>query len=89
VKVPIDGYSVLDTEAPDLAAYEARLGGVVRWLVWCKHCAVWHRHGPAEGHREAHCVDPRSPYWKSGYHLAFAGEWRDRAKDDSEPLVGD
>lgn len=26
-----------------------------RWrLVWCRHCGRWHRHGAAEGHREAH-----------------------------------
>ncbi len=39
-----------------------------------KHCNVWRRHGPAEGHREAHCNDPASPYRRSGYNLAYAGK---------------
>ena len=44
--------------------------------MWCKHCKKWHRHGAAEGHREAHCNDSASPYWKTGYNLAYAGKWR-------------
>jgi hypothetical protein len=44
--------------------------------VWCKHCGKWHRHGPAEGHREVHCNDSASPYWKAAYNLAYAGKWR-------------
>jgi hypothetical protein len=39
-------------------------------------------HGPAEGHREAHCRDQSSPYWRQGYNLAYAGEWRDREPAD-------
>jgi hypothetical protein len=39
-----------------------------------------HRHGPAEGHREAHCNDPASPYWKTGYNLALAGTWSGRQR---------
>ena len=31
--------------------------------------------GSDEGHRESHCNDPTSPYWKSGYNLALAGKW--------------
>jgi len=41
----------------------------VRWVVWCKHCNAWHKHGPAEGHREAHC-EGRTPYTSTGYNLA-------------------
>lgn len=69
--------AVIDIEAPVLPAYEATIRGVVQWLVSCRHCEKWHRHGPAEGHRVAHCRDRSSPYWKTGYNLAFAGEWRD------------
>jgi hypothetical protein len=49
------------------------------WLVWCKYCRKWHRHGPAEGHREAHCNDSESPYWSTGYNLAWAGQWTERS----------
>jgi len=80
MKVPIDGYSVVNLDAPVIPAYEKKFWGVIRWLVWCKHCCKWHRHGPAEGHREAHCQDQRSPYWSKGYNLAFAGKWRDRPR---------
>ena len=74
MKVPISDTAVIDLDAPVLPAYKARIG-TVRWLVWCKHCQVWHQHGPAEGHREAHCNDSASPYWRTGYNLAYAGEW--------------
>jgi hypothetical protein len=50
---------------------------------WCfivGHCDMYHRHGPAEEHREAHCNDPASPYWKSGYNLAFAGAWSEYSR---------
>jgi len=80
VKVPIDEVAVIDIEAPVLGAFEAKYRGVVRWFVWCKHCQIWHDHGPAEGHREAHCQEWTSPYWKNGYNLAYAGRWRDRPK---------
>lgn len=77
MKLSFDGYSRVDLDAPILPAYEKRFGHVVRWVVWCKHCQTWHRHGPAKGHREAHCLDQSSPYWTTGYNLAFAGKWRD------------
>ena len=78
MRVPIDDVAAIDIEAPVLSAYETRVRGVVRWRVWCKHCGTWHEHGPGEGHREAHCDDRASPYWKTGYNLAYAGKWRDR-----------
>lgn len=34
--------------------------------VWCKHCKVWHYHGPVEGHKVAHC-GLNSPYSRTGY----------------------
>jgi hypothetical protein len=77
VKVPIDEYAVIDLDAPVLPAYEAIIKGVTHWMVWCKFCNKWHRHGAAEGHREAHCQDSSSPYWKQGYNLAFAGKWKE------------
>ena len=79
MKVPISETAVIDIEAPVLSAYEAVIKGSVRWVVWCKHCGQWHSHGPAEGHREAHCNDSASGYWKTGYNLAFAGKWQDKS----------
>ena len=76
MKVPIDKHAVLNLEAPVLPAYEATIGGAIRWVAWCKHCRTWHKHGPAEGHREAHCQDSSSPYWKHGYNLAYAGKMK-------------
>ena len=76
MKVPIDDYSCIDLDAPTLQAYEVCRSGVTYWLVWCEHCKVWHRHGAAEGHRESHCTEVSSPFHKSGYNLAFAGQMR-------------
>ena len=81
MKVPISEFAVIDLEAPVLSAYEVVIDGVTHWVVWCVHCGEWHKHGPAEGHREAHCQDSRSPYWKLGYNLAYAGTWHDRQQE--------
>jgi hypothetical protein len=80
MKVPIDDDACIDLDAPVLPAYEAFVSGSVYWLVWCDHCGKHHRHGPAEGHREAHCNDLRSPYWKTGYNLAYAGRLADHER---------
>jgi hypothetical protein len=74
MKVPINETAVIDLEAPVLPAYDAVIKGSIRWQVWCKYCACWHEHGPGEGHREAHCNDSASPYWRTGYNLAYAGK---------------
>jgi hypothetical protein len=79
MKVPISDHALIDLDAPVLPAYEAVIKGSVRWLVWCKHCGEWHRHGPAEGHREAHCNNSISKYLRTGYNLAYAGKWEDRS----------
>jgi len=78
MKVPISDHALIDLDAPVLPAYDTVVGGSAHWLVWCRHCQAWHRHGPAEGHREAHCKDSSSPYWKTGYNLAYAGKWKER-----------
>jgi hypothetical protein len=83
VKVPISDSHVIDLEAPVLSAYEAVVDGVTYWLVWCKFCQKWHRHGAGAGHREAHCTDSASGYWERGYNLAYAGEW----KGDGSPHI--
>ena len=41
---------------------------------WCEHCQGWHSHGAGgddggEGHRVAHCHNPKSPYRDTGYIL--------------------
>jgi hypothetical protein len=59
----------VDLDAPVLGATEVTVDGRVLWRVWCKHCGHHHYHGPAEGHREAHCQGP-TPYAASGYNLA-------------------
>jgi hypothetical protein len=78
MKIPINECAVIDLGAPVLPAYEAVVGRTVCWLVWCEHCREWHEHGPAEGHREAHCQDSSSPYWTTGYNLAYAGKWKNQ-----------
>ena len=66
MKVPIDDYACINLDAPVLPAFEAFISSSVCRLVWCDHCGKHHRHEPAEGHREAHCNDPASPYWRNG-----------------------
>lgn len=73
MKVPITGGQVIDLTAPVLSAYRTVLNGTERYAVWCKHRRAWHFHGPAEGHREAHCSEPSSGYYRSGYNLALRG----------------
>jgi len=60
--------------APTLPAYEVTRIRVVRWFVWCNHCRDWHVHGPAPGHREAHCRGQESPYYRTGYNLKLVGK---------------
>jgi hypothetical protein len=71
VKVPINQVACISLDASTLPAEEIVVRGVTRWRVWCRYCRAWHYHGPAEGHREAHCQDSSSPYWRSGYNLAL------------------
>ena len=65
-----------DLDAPTLPAVpdECPVTGRPLWRVWCTYCGVYHWHGPGEGHREAHCHDPRSPYERTGYNLVLANE---------------
>lgn len=70
---------------PILPAFRKRDG---MWAVWCRLCGDWHVHCPEFGHREAHCHDVnrrtgyyvtgRDNYRRTGYALAYAGEWKDR-----------
>ena len=73
MRVPINEFAFLDLDAPTLPAHELvnEETGVVQWTVWCKHCREWHSHGAGEGHREAHCTEPGSPYLVSGYNLSL------------------
>lgn len=74
VKVPILHNQVLDLDAPVLPAYRVNLKGSDRFAVWCKYCRAWHFHGPADGHREAHCSEVTSQYRRTGYNLALRGK---------------
>lgn len=60
----------LNLDAPTFPAVEAAEAGRTVWRVWCRHCETWHVHGPGEGHREAHCAHPASPYARTGYNVA-------------------
>ena len=78
-KVPIDQYAAIDLDATPIGAYAQRFkNGVRRYVFFCPHCDAMHRHGAAEGHREAHCTNPASPYLVTGYNLAYAGRWKQR-----------
>jgi hypothetical protein len=46
MKVPIPGTAVIALDTSVLPAFKARIKGTVRWVIWCKHCRVWHKHGP-------------------------------------------
>ena len=66
-------------DAPCLFAFAATdVHGDTQWLMWCSHCKCWHAHGPGDGYRKAHCNDPKSPYFYSGYNLVFGGNWVER-----------
>ena len=69
MKIPIGNSMLHSLTAPTLQAELVDVDGCQRLRVSCEHCGEWHHHGPAPGHREAHCKDVRSPYWVSGYNL--------------------
>jgi hypothetical protein len=73
----------------------------IHWVVWCEHCARYHRHGAAPGYRVQHCgdrtvdiVDDRlvvrsRPYWTDGYILVGgepAPHWLLADVQNSAPL---
>jgi len=51
---------------PELVGEKARHYQI---KVWCKYCDRYHVHGLPEGHRAAHCTNPKSPYIKTGYYI--------------------
>ena len=67
--VPVDE-AAFSLTAPTLLAELVEVDGCTRLRVWCDHCDEDHYHGPAPGHREAHCKDAASPYHATGYNLA-------------------
>lgn len=69
--------------APTLPAYLSPGGS--QWWVYCESEQRFHFHGIGEGHRVAHCVDPRSPYNQTGYHLRYAGRWEDLPHEVRHP----
>ena len=42
MKVPISEFALVSADAPVLPAYEANRDGVIRWVIWCRHCEAWH-----------------------------------------------
>jgi hypothetical protein len=71
MKIPIDDVRVLDLDAATVPCRKEFIDGVRHFVFDCPHCQRPHLHGPAEGHREAHCNDLASPYGRSGYNLAL------------------
>ena len=74
MKIPLPDNAVTSLDAPVLPALAILCNDVSRWLVWCRYCQLWHRHGAQEGHREAHCTET-TPYTATGYNLVYAGDW--------------
>ena len=76
----------IDLDAPTLRAYEIEIGGMKIWRVWC-YCDRWMTAALETGHRIAHCVE-QTPYFGSGYNLAYAGPWsEDRPEAASVALL--
>jgi hypothetical protein len=71
MKIPIGHHMLHSLTAPTLRAELVEVDGCQRARVWCDHCEEWHHHGPAAGHREAHCKDQASPYLVNGYNLVL------------------
>ena len=69
-KIPIGNSMLHSLTAPKLRAELVELDGCQRLRVWCDHCREHHLHGPSPGHRECHCSELSSPYWRDGYNLA-------------------
>ena len=59
-----------------LPTEKVTVAGRVLWCVWCAYCEQWHYHGPAPGHREAHCHDAQSGYEETGYNLKPPEGWQ-------------
>ena len=73
-----------DSNTPELPAYDTGKS----LIVWCAHCRRWHSHGrgnggsDGDGHRAAHCIEPESPYSRTGYALRHAGPATDEMRRD-------
>ena len=73
MKIQLDRYRFIETDAPTLKAEAVVVDGRELWRVWCGHCRDWHYHGPAPGHRVAHCE--REGYSDTGYNLQPPEGW--------------
>jgi hypothetical protein len=68
MRVPSNGFDTIDRDAPTIGAVRGE-GRRPRPLgFFCPHCRTINDHEPAEGHREAHCTNPASPYQRTGYN---------------------
>jgi hypothetical protein len=75
----VEGREVMETRSRRCALQILLPNGAAAYLVWCRYCEVWHEHGPAEGHRIAHCQSA-TQYTATGYNLALAGKWTEAFK---------
>lgn len=72
-----DPPAFLDLDAPTIAADPVTCPdtGRLLWRIECPYCGREHRHGPMEGHREAHCLVATGESHR-GYNLALRAAWR-------------
>jgi hypothetical protein len=52
--------------------------GTPAWRFYCLSCRKWHWHSAGAGHRQAHCHNPDSPYYSTGYVLVRSKVTRSR-----------
>jgi hypothetical protein len=79
MKVPVSDCRFIDLTAPVVSCleYASPESEAQLWRFECRYCHEWHYHGVGEGHREAHCTNPASPYCITGYNLILCGEDED------------
>ena len=71
MKLPITSHHCIDLDAPMIGCDEVVCDGRMLWQFFCRYCGRYHFHGPAAGHRIAHCQVPGGPYERTGYSLVL------------------
>lgn len=58
------------TEEDNIPTMLCKPHGKDQWKFKCPYCKRNHYHGSARGgHRVAHCMDPKSPFYVTGYYI--------------------
>lgn len=63
-KTPIVGY---DSKGVPIILCSERKDFSDGFTFYCQYCKRPHYHGSGSGRREAHCINPLSPFRKQGY----------------------